>query len=80
MSEKRSIIAALRRVFEQLVSDPSRIAAIGRRAQDRVFERFTWDAKAEQIHEVYRWVLGERKDRPVFDGAQGPTHVVAEVA
>jgi hypothetical protein len=27
---------------------------------------FTWDSKAQRILEVYRWLLGDRPDRPVF--------------
>ncbi|MEO0323757.1 MAG: hypothetical protein AAF447_12425 [Myxococcota bacterium] len=38
------------------------MAAEGRR---RVREQFTYDAKARQTLEVYRWVLG-RRDKPDF--------------
>ena len=33
---------------------------MGERARERVFKYFTWKAKAEQVREVYRWLLGER--------------------
>jgi starch synthase len=30
------------------------------RARERVFKYFTWQAKAGQVLEVYRWLLNER--------------------
>ena len=33
-------------------------------ARARVSDRYTWGRKAEQVVEVYRWVLGERAERP----------------
>ena len=38
---------------------------IGEKARGRVQKQFTWDVKAGQIVEIYRWVLGQR-DKPDF--------------
>ena len=38
----------------------------GDRARRRAFANFTWDAKARQTLDVYRWVLGEAARRPDF--------------
>ena len=65
MGSRSEIVASLRAVLEKLVLDPSGIRAMGERARERVFRSFTWDAKASQMIEVYRWVLGQR-DRPDF--------------
>ena len=65
MGSRREIVASLRAVLEKLVADPSAIRSIGERARARVFHSFTWDAKAAQVLEVYRWVLG-RRDKPDF--------------
>lgn len=65
MGSRAEIIDALRAALERLASDPSRIRAMGARARARVFRNFTWDAKAAQVLEVYRWVLHER-DKPDF--------------
>jgi len=32
----------------------------------RAREQFTWQAKARQVLEVYRWVTGRRPDKPWF--------------
>ncbi|HSV13475.1 MAG TPA: glycosyltransferase family 4 protein, partial [Tepidisphaeraceae bacterium] len=65
MGRRDEIIAALREQLEQLAAAPERIATIAARARDRVLRHFTWEAKAAQVHEVYRWVLNER-DKPDF--------------
>ncbi|MGH0032969.1 MAG: glycosyltransferase family 4 protein [Myxococcota bacterium] len=60
------IVAGLRTTLEGIVADPSGLRARGRRARQRVLDLFTWQAKARQCLEVYRWVLGDRPDRPDF--------------
>jgi glycosyltransferase involved in cell wall biosynthesis len=50
---------------DEIVADPSGLREMGARARARVMRQFTWDAKAAQTFEVYRWVLG-RRDRPDF--------------
>ncbi|MFN3577775.1 MAG: glycosyltransferase family 4 protein [Tabrizicola sp.] len=55
---------ALRKALETLASDPTRIAAMGRAAKQRVTEFFTWPRRAEQIAQIYDWVLGHRPTRP----------------
>lgn len=59
------IVRGFRDALERLVADPGSIRPMGRRARERVMQNFTWDAKAQQVREVYRWVLGER-DKPDF--------------
>lgn len=65
MGSRGEIVAGLGRVFERIVSDPTALVEMSRLARERVFAKFTWEAKARQIHEVYRWVLG-RRDKPDF--------------
>jgi glycosyltransferase involved in cell wall biosynthesis len=65
MGSRAQIVAALRAALEQLIADPSGVRAMGERARQRVLRSFTWDAKAAQVVEVYRWVLGQR-DKPDF--------------
>lgn len=62
---RAQVVAALRTLLERLVRDPSDLRAMGERARRRVMHGFTWDAKAAQVLEVYRWVLGLR-DKPDF--------------
>jgi glycosyltransferase involved in cell wall biosynthesis len=65
LGPRAQIVASLRAVLERLADRPEEIRAMGERARTRVMTRFTWDAKAEQVLEVYRWVLGQR-DKPDF--------------
>ena len=65
LGERHEIVAALRRVLEQLVANPRPLPAMAARARRRVFELFTWPAKAAQTREVYEWVLG-RREKPDF--------------
>src|SRR6185312_6185917 len=61
MGSRAEIVASLRKELEKMVAaDPAEIRAMGERARKRVFKSFTWDAKAAQVVEVYRWALGQR--------------------
>ncbi len=62
---REAIVASLRARLENLVADPSAIRVMGERARRRAHTLFTWDAKARQILEVYRWALGQRS-KPDF--------------
>jgi glycosyltransferase involved in cell wall biosynthesis len=65
MGFRGEIVSALRATLEGLAADPSSIRAMGARARERVLRLFTWEAKAAQVLEVYRWVLKQR-DMPDF--------------
>lgn len=65
LGPREQIVRDLRAVLERLVADPSVIRPMGERARRRVLHAFTWEAKAEQVFEIYRWVLG-RRDKPDF--------------
>jgi alpha-maltose-1-phosphate synthase len=65
MGSRAEIVTSLRDVLQRLADDPAPIRATGARARARVMTNFTWDAKAAQVLEVYRWVLGQR-DKPDF--------------
>jgi glycosyltransferase involved in cell wall biosynthesis len=66
LGRRDEIVARLRAVLEALVRDPSVLGPMGRAARERVRRHFTWQAKAEQVLEVYRWVTGRRADKPDF--------------
>lgn len=65
LGAREDIVAAFRAALERLAADPSLIRPMGERARARVFRSFTWAAKADQVVEVYRWVLGQR-EKPDF--------------
>jgi glycosyltransferase involved in cell wall biosynthesis len=61
----RDIVRGFRRELERMVADPGELQAFGDRARRRVLTYFTWPVKAQQVVEVYRWVLG-RRGKPDF--------------
>lgn len=65
MGTRDEVVARFRQALGALAADPSGIRAMGQRARERVFKFFTWDAKARQMLEIYRWVNGQR-DKPNF--------------
>jgi glycosyltransferase involved in cell wall biosynthesis len=66
MGTREEIIERLRRMLAHLVQDPREIDRRSPVAVQRVRNLFTWQAKARQVLEVYRWVLGERDAKPDF--------------
>ena len=66
LGSRAEIVARFRTLLADLATDRSPLAAKSTAAARRAREQFTWDAKAGQTVEVYRWVLGRRADRPDF--------------
>jgi glycosyltransferase involved in cell wall biosynthesis len=66
IGSRPEVVSRLRSALEKVVADPSGIDVRGEAAKERVRRLFTWEAKARQTIQVYRWVLGER-DKPAFD-------------
>ncbi|MEX2673548.1 MAG: glycosyltransferase family 4 protein [Phycisphaeraceae bacterium] len=66
LGSREQIVAGLREQLEKLVADPSILESYSRMAVEDVHRRFTWPARAQQMLEVYRYVMGERPDQPVF--------------
>jgi glycosyltransferase involved in cell wall biosynthesis len=66
LGTRAEVVAGVREQLTQLAGAPSLVAKLARAAQCRAATQFTWDAKAQQVLEVYRWVLGQRPDKPDF--------------
>ncbi|MDB6122126.1 MAG: group 1 glycosyl transferase [Pedosphaera sp.] len=66
LGTRAEIILSLRKVLNEMVADPGKLFAMSRRAKEHAIHYFTWEAKARQVLEVYRWVLGQRADKPDF--------------
>ena len=64
LGAREAIIASLRAALEVILADPGQLAEKSRRGVERAFGLFAWPAKARQTFEVYRWVLGQRRDKP----------------
>jgi starch synthase len=66
MSSRDEIVSSMRNAITELANNPSRLSMMGAAARKRVMANFTWDAKARQVVQVYRWVLGQGP-RPEFE-------------
>lgn len=64
LGDRAAIIAGFRAELARLEQDRPALARAGQAGLDRVGALFTWNRKADQISEVYKWVLGEKDDRP----------------
>jgi glycosyltransferase involved in cell wall biosynthesis len=66
LGNRDAVVQGFRSVLERLVAEPGSLEAVGRRARQRVFQHFTWEAKAQQTRDVYRWVIGHTDKQPDF--------------
>lgn len=66
IGSRAEIVMHFRDILSRLAADPHGLTEIGQLAQSRALKLFTWDAKARQMIEVYRWLLGQRTDKPSF--------------
>ncbi len=64
LGDRDAVIAGLRATLAAILDDPGCLAEKSRRGVERAFGLFAWPAKARQTFEVYRWVLGQRPDKP----------------
>jgi glycosyltransferase involved in cell wall biosynthesis len=60
------IVARLRDLLGRLVEQPDEIERRSEPARRRVYEWFTWSAKARQVAQVYDWVLDRTPEKPDF--------------
>jgi glycosyltransferase involved in cell wall biosynthesis len=65
LGNREDHINGFRTAMEELVADPSRRVAMSEAAHIRAHQRLSWNARALKILEVYRWVLGETKTKPL---------------
>lgn len=81
IGSRDEIVARLREQLVEVVDDPTVLPGIARDAQVYARTHFTWPAKAQQVAEVYDWVLGGRSSRPEpFPASIPPAHENGETA
>ena len=68
ISDRAGVIAGLAHQLAQCVAHPDEVARKGAAARARVQALFTWDQKAAQVREVYRWVLHPGSQKPALVG------------
>ncbi|MDB6003791.1 MAG: group 1 glycosyl transferase [Prosthecobacter sp.] len=71
VTTREDIVIRLRQVLTELKNDPEQLRIAGELAQAHVRKFYSWEAKATQIHEMYRWVLGQRSSKPDWGTPMG---------
>lgn len=60
--DKASLVEGLRQAIDEVIRRPQSLDGLGAAGRRKVLEKFTWDAKANQIFEVYEAVLGASRN------------------
>jgi glycosyltransferase involved in cell wall biosynthesis len=66
LTNKPALVEGYVKALEELASNPASRMQIGAAGRRYAQANLTWDAKAESIVEVYKWVLGRRAEKPGF--------------
>lgn len=66
LGNRSEIIGRLRSLVGDLTQRAAELQTKSLAARQRVQDLFTWEAKARQVAEVYRWTLGRRPAKPDF--------------
>ncbi len=59
-----SVIENMRQSVRQAIENPEALIRMKKAARQSVLDFYTWDKKAEQVLQVYDWVLGRREALP----------------
>lgn len=66
LAGKPALVLQMREQMERLASDRPLVTRLAAEARRYALAEYSWAAKATKILEVYRWVTGQRRDKPVF--------------
>ncbi|HXE54123.1 MAG TPA: glycosyltransferase [Tepidisphaeraceae bacterium] len=58
------VVARMRAALTDLAAHPGRVDAAGEASYRRAHTLFTWDAKARQVVDIYRWILDRQRQKP----------------
>ncbi|MCJ7874220.1 glycosyltransferase [Phaeobacter sp. J2-8] len=64
IGSRDAIIQGFREALTTAASDPAALAPMATAARNRVFEHFTWAAKAQQVAGVYDWICEPTGTKP----------------
>jgi glycosyltransferase involved in cell wall biosynthesis len=65
MGTRDALVVGFREAIRSLIDDPDRIVSLREAAVRRARSQYTWERKADQVAEVYSWVLGTAR-KPDF--------------
>jgi glycosyltransferase involved in cell wall biosynthesis len=66
MGNRKHLILQLKTRMTELVNGEHDLAAMSKNARARVETLYSWNAKAEQVLQIYHWLLTAGGDRPDF--------------
>lgn len=78
--DQASLVEGLRRAIGDVIRCPASLDRFGAAGRRRVLEKFTWDAKARQIFEVYDAVLGASRNLSSLGFSLSDPRPVPEIA
>ena len=71
LGDRQHIISGFRKVLNDVVTYPGQVDALGENARARILSKFTWQERAKQTLEVYRWALSKDTEqalpKPYYD-------------
>jgi glycosyltransferase involved in cell wall biosynthesis len=66
LGSKEEMIRNFGQALAKTAESRTIITELGQSAHQYAMTHLTWDAKAREILEIYKWVLGQRSDRPAL--------------
>ncbi len=64
-NDRKTLTAGFLAAFEKLEANPNLVAFLSNGAAMRVRKRYTWDVKADEMLQIYKWVVA-RSSKPIF--------------
>ena len=67
LGNRQQIVSSFREVLYNIVSHPNQIDVMGENARSRILSKFTWEERARQTLDVYRWAMSKDVPKPEYD-------------
>ena len=64
MGDLEHLVRRFTAELEQLVTEPNRVAHLGAEGHKHAMTYYSWDAKAQKMLEIYRWITSRREAKP----------------
>lgn len=64
LTTRDQLVTDLRRTLTEIADNPAQLLALREKGQRWIHQTFTWPRRAEQISDIYQWVLGTRDKKP----------------
>ena len=66
LADPERLVNDMHNWFKELLANLDLLEGMRDSAQEYVYTNFTWEAKAAQILQIYKWVLGHESEKPDF--------------